>query len=226
MKYTSRFSQIPQKSEPKEQAELVNQILYGEHFEVLEQVGNWLKVKTTHDHYIGFIDSLFLNECSFQEHPFSISSSQEIELKHGKIQIPEGGFGLEEESEIAPLAIRAHQWLGTPYLWGGKTKWGVDCSGLIQVLMRPFFPNFPRDAFQQFPLGKEIEFSQLEDGDIAFFEKNDKIHHVGIIVDQGTQIIHSSGFVKKNELCADGIKNEKGEITHIFAGARRFPLGR
>ncbi|MFT5337872.1 MAG: cell wall-associated NlpC family hydrolase [Sphingobacteriales bacterium] len=226
MKYTSRFSQIPQKAEPKEQSELVNQILYGEHFELIEEAGNWVKVKTTHDHYIGFIDSLFLDQCPFEEQPNAVVQAQDIHLKHGIIQIPEGGFSTEESHTILPIAERAYQWLGTPYLWGGKTKWGVDCSGLIQVLMRPFFPNFPRDAFQQFPLGKEIEFDQIEEGDIAFFEKNNKIHHVGVLVDKGTHIIHSSGFVKKNELCADGIKNEKGEITHIFAGARRFPLGK
>jgi hypothetical protein len=115
------------------------------------------------------------------------------------------------------------QFLHVPYLWGGKSVFGCDCSGLVQTVMRICGTRLPRDAWQQAQVGKPIPFGESRAGDLAFF-KNEmgKIIHVGILTG-ASGIIHASGYVKMDRVDERGIFSIRGNrITHQMAETRRI----
>lgn len=141
---------------------------------------------------------------------------------HARVMLPDGREGFVVKSSITPfnqllgrdsvsaegITGRASLLLGVPYLWGGSSSKGVDCSGLVQTV---FFMNgliMPRDADQQALYGDSVDiskdFSKLRTGDLLFFGSRQKISHVAIYKGE-TEYIHSSGMVRINSL--DSTKN-------------------
>jgi hypothetical protein len=120
----------------------------------------------------------------------------------------------------------AKRWLGTPYLWGGVTQAGVDCSGLVQAVYRVHGITMPRDSSLQAAIGSEIEpgsgFDQLRPGDLVFFtEVEECITHVAISLG-GPRIIHSAvanGEVAMNDLSGGSVLEER--LRSISTLARR-----
>ena len=95
-----------------------------------------------------------------------------------------------------------------PYLWGGKSTFGIDCSGLTQQVYKLGGYELPRDAYQQAELGEVLSFvEEAEPGDLAFFDNADgKIIHVGIILGD-YKIIHAHGKVRIDPFDSNGIFN-------------------
>ena len=133
-----------------------------------------------------------------------------------KISLPDGRLGYILNSEIDTLKIvfhkstyrkdllsKAYQMMGVPYLWGGNSSKGNDCSGFTQTVFKAFGEQLPRDARQQALVGKQIQpnesWSNVVSGDLLFFGDGEKVTHVGISIG-GKDFIHQAGKVAINSL--------------------------
>lgn len=240
------LSIVPLRLEPTDTSEMVSQVLFGEHFTVLEKDKKWSKIKIHFDGYEGFIDnkqfkeidqSLF-DELSEAESYYSTEILDFITdqknhlttvpigsrlpfLKDGKFKIAEEEFtydgsyytGKMKKSEIVH---KAFLFLNTPYLWGGKTPFGIDCSGFTQLVYKLCGYSLLRDAKDQATQGEVLSFiEEAEPGDLAFFDNDEGvITHVGIIM-QDYNIIHAHGKVRIDVLDHSGIYNTDTKMhTH------------
>jgi cell wall-associated NlpC family hydrolase len=119
-----------------------------------------------------------------------------------------------------PVVATAREWMGVPYVWGGRTRWGADCSGFVQALYRLHGAKLPRDSDQQAEAGERLEFgtgfAELRAGDLVFFHARDseRIVHVAFSLG-GSLILHAAegnGQVKADDLAGDS------ELERSLAG--------
>jgi hypothetical protein len=235
---------IPLRAEPSDRSEIVSQILFGEHFEIIETRNQWSKIKLYFDDYEGWVDSKqyqIISEKSFKElskdaiilnsdlveyvsNPFNILlpiplGASVSFLHHSEINIENFEFEGLRVSGIKPksdLITTSFLYLNAPYLWGGKTPFGIDCSGFTQMVYKLNGYKLLRDASQQSTQGEVLSFiEESEPGDLAFFDNEEgKIIHVGIIM-ENNYIIHASGKVRIDRLDHLGIYNaEQNRHTH------------
>ena len=238
------LANIPLRIEPSDRSELVSQVLFGEHFTVLEKNQKWSKIRLFFDDYEGWIDNkqyATISEEQFEQLSVDniVLSSDLIEYitspKNLLIPIPlgsslsflnyeainSGSFSFEglKISGVKPkqnLINTAFMYLNAPYLWGGKTPFGIDCSGFTQMVYKLNGYKLFRDASQQANQGEALSFiEESEPGDLAFFDNDEgNIVHVGIIMDDN-YIIHASGKVRIDRLDHLGIYNaEANKHTH------------
>ncbi len=126
-----------------------------------------------------------------------------------------GPFSKKPETRTH-LVEFAYQYLNAPYLWGGRTPLGIDCSGFTQMVYRLAGYSLPRDSAEQAAHGITLSFiEESEPGDLAFFDNEEgTITHVGIILSDN-YIIHASGKVRLDRLDQTGIFNaEQRAHTH------------
>lgn len=238
----------PVRAEASDRSEMITQLLFGEVVTIEEEGFPWFKIKTFSDNYEGFIDHKHVHYLSDKEVnrwldgiTYLTNREMEIITPWGRQFIPKGSFvpyqtdgafniGADHFSFLggyahdnrSPFEI-AHDYLNTPYLWGGKSPFGIDCSGLTQVVFRFHDINLPRDAYQQADYGMAVDFDDVEVDDIAFFENMDgKIIHVGIIGPENV-IIHAAGRVRIDKLTEKGIINSETEqLTHTLHSIKRM----
>lgn len=128
---------------------------------------------------------------------------------------------ISKEKIRKQIAENALDYLNTPYLWGGRSIFGIDCSGLIQQIFRSVGYYLPRDAYQQAEKGKLVDFDAKKQGDLAFFMRENKVIHVGIVL-KNDKIIHARGQVRIDKLTNIGILDDTNEYSHQLAFIKRI----
>ncbi|WP_166923695.1 C40 family peptidase [Flavobacterium poyangense] len=236
---------VPVRSEPSDRSEIVTQLLFGEHLEILERQNQWARIRIQFDDYEGWVDSKqyqVISEANFNQLsseaiilnadlidyitspdsnlllPIPIGASLSF-LNNSEINTSNFDFEGTKTSGIKPksaLINTAFMYLNAPYLWGGKTPFGIDCSGFTQMVYKLNGYKIHRDASQQALEGQPLSFiEESEAGDLAFFDNDEgNITHVGIIM-ENNYIIHASGKVRIDRLDHLGIYNpEINKHTH------------
>jgi hypothetical protein len=208
----------PMKAGPAHQSEQVSQLLCGEPVLLLENVGEWSLVETEHQ-YRAYVRTAHLMPVNLQKlesyHGFCASGLRAANSLFASIpafhwEEPGMKFSGPSQSEANELSFgqqiteAAKQFLNVPYVWGGKTPFGLDCSGLVQLVFNLAGFSFPRDAWQQAEKGDELALPvagrQAEPGDLLFFKRPEKrIHHVAISLG-GDRYIHASEWVRIESL--------------------------
>lgn len=241
------LSVIPVRSENRDESEIVTQMLFGETAIVINKEKQWVKIKMHHDGYQGWVDQKQLLTLSPEEQEGWLQKSTRLahdcrlvtnelgvfpvlkgallpnqkEFQFGKINFQrQDNSAYFEEKDVASIAM---SYLNAPYLWGGRTRSGIDCSGFTQMVFAFLGKEIPRDASQQINCGSAVLFEDAKVGDLVFFQNdNGKIHHVGILLQQ-SKIIHASGRVRIDLLTKEGIvHDESKKLTHQLASIQRI----
>ncbi len=157
------------------------------------------------------------------ELPFYNPSSNSFKIGRKNFLLdgnPETGA---EIASVDSVLHTAEKFLNVPYLWGGRSVFGTDCSGFTQIVFKINHIQLPRDASQQVFSGKSVRrFENARPGDLAFFSNEEgKICHVGIIMTDD-KIIHASGQVRIDQIDSSGIFNTvKQNYSHHLKCIRR-----
>jgi len=225
--------------EPSDKSELISQLLYGNHFKIIDQRKLWCKIRVAYDGYEGWIDKKQYFDLTLEQYQNIDNNNPEysadlIEYVQSKdkelllitigsslngLSILEHHFDGTKVSGIKDkpsLVKTAFSFLNAPYLWGGNTPLGIDCSGFTQLVYKLNGYKLLRDVKQQATQGDALSFIEESDpGDLVFFDDAEgNIIHVGIIL-KDNYIIHAYGKVRIDRLDHSGIYNaETRNHTH------------
>lgn len=232
------LSIVPLRAEPSDQSEMISQVLFGDYFTIIEKNKSWSKVKIAFDDCEGYIDNkqfIEINQTQFislseSEHSYAAEIvAFSTHTKKDFFTIPLGAhlpnydnkqFQINSETyhfdgsvlkgclPKSELLQKAYVYLNSPFLWGGKTPFGIDCSGFTQMVYKLCGYKLLRNAKEQATQGEVLSFiEESEPGDLAFFDNEDgEIIHVGIILNNYA-IMHAHGKVRIDTLDHSGIYN-------------------
>lgn len=213
---------VPLRRDAGDASEMVSQGLLGETFLILEETERWMRIELAHDGYQGWVSRNQMVETDAAEHiswthhaerkrsafhTYRVSNGHETLLvpcgapvitTPAGIELPNGAW--ERVTPRHPvlehsLLDTALNLQGAPYLWGGRSDAGIDCSGFVQLVFGLHGYELPRDAWQQhaFAAHKGTTLDHAEAGDILYFSYAEgKIHHVGFYLGDG-YALHASG---------------------------------
>lgn len=230
---------IPLRKENNHRSEMVSQLLYGDCYKIIEKRKNWDKIRMEWDGYEGWIDQN-------QVYKTSKESFDKITNAHVMVSTDLVNYITTQDNLLFPILIgsdlramktlqhqfegeshrpeknkkiltsTAYLFLNAPYLWGGRTLMGIDCSGFTQMVYKINGIKLSRDAHQQALQGQTLSFiEESEAGDLAFFDDEEgNIKHVGLLL-ENHHIIHASGTVRIDRIDQSGIFNVETQIhTH------------
>lgn len=225
------LSIIPLRNEPLHTSELCSQVLYGEHFKVLEKRKYWSKIRLAYDNFEGWLDNTqytIVDQLTYQkihkEQPKLSGDLVEFiyDDNHSLLPVTLGsninalsylsgnfdGQTLEGKQPKTNIVSCALNYINAPFLWGGKTPFGIDSSGLTQMVYKLNGYSLLRTASQQSTQGEALSFiEESEAGDLAFFDDDlGNIVHVGIMMPDN-YIIHAYGKVRIDRIDHTGIFN-------------------
>lgn len=251
-----QLSVIPIRAKASDKSEMVNQLLFGDTFHILEQDRQWIHIQSSHDQYKGWIDEkqfIPLSPAEYQDlqnqapvyaletvspvlhiaEYFPILLGSRLPYFNGrKAQFCNRSYSYlgettsnmtQDKASSQQIIAHAFKYLHAPYLWGGRSPFGIDCSGLTQMAFQMGNISLPRDAYQQAEIGTTIEdFGAIRAGDLAFFHNNEaKIIHVGIVLNHNN-ILHASGKVRVDKLHESGIFNvDTKKYSHKLSLVKR-----
>ena len=230
------LSVVPVRKEPSHRAELVTQLLFGETYEVVKSQRDWVNVKCSFDDYEGWLhvrQHTHLGEEDFHSAAASdlgvvtglfgmvssggkskaVAAGSSLPLFDGEaFQIAGKKYKLEGEAvkfgdHVPGLLERvALRFLDAPYLWGGRSPFGIDCSAFVQVVFKCLGVALKRDTVQQVGLGTPVQnIDNALPGDLAFFhDQSGKLIHVGILLSE-RRLIHGIGRVRMDKIDLGGI---------------------
>jgi hypothetical protein len=230
----------PLRSEPNHRSEMVSQLLLGEVVTCQENSGDFVLIRNQYDEYTGWcqrsqllliegLAAAFIQPATWNGFPMQVPLGAPV---GNLLQLNFPGFTYEgklqaagelpfDKTTILSVIQSYHQ---VPYLWGGKSVFGIDCSGFCQQVYRFFGKRIPRDASQQALVGEMVGFlEEAQCGDLAFFESEEgKITHVGLLL-TSREIMHASGKVRVDDIDQWGIINrDTGQRTHTLRLIRRY----
>lgn len=243
----------PVRSEPSHRSEQTSQLLFGEVCELLERAEDFVRIRILYDNYEGWCQLAQLEEAVFElaekNNRLAGEWINKINVHGEDMYVPFGSsLGVSDDEKdyfkkhdlmfegtfidparnannISLVKRYAFTFLNTPYLWGGRSVFGIDCSGFTQLVFKCINIPLLRDAYQQATQGKTIDsLEEAKCGDAAFFDNDaGKITHVGILLDSKT-IIHASGKVRVDDMNDFGIIN-RHKRTHNLKMIKRFTEG-
>jgi gamma-D-glutamyl-L-lysine dipeptidyl-peptidase len=252
------LSVVPCRREPSGKSEMVTQLLFGEHYSVLNQQEDWLRIRTAMDEYECWIsikqhntlaertfhqiqkhkprftaDLVYIIHDKSSGRSFPVTAGCHLPFADERHQMEFDGYSFSYDGAVADLQVRkkandilstAFLFLHAPYLWGGRSPFGIDCSGFTQLVFRLNGYKLPRDSQQQVEQGETLNFAdEASAGDLAFFDNAEgKIVHVGILIGKD-QIIHASGSVRIDRFDHYGIHNqEMRKYSHSLRVIKRI----
>ncbi len=248
------LSTVPVRENPSEKSQMVNQLLFGDAVKVEDRFKAWYFIQSIHDNYAGWVakQQLFLMEAEHFEKYLSLDKSyvfSEVALIQSETassmwlsmgstiatlnttdfsdisyRIVSGEVVSSEKKPVATLLQVAKKYLNVPYLWGGRSFFGLDCSGFTQIVFKMCGYDLPRDSSKQAQTGKSLYLIEEADaGDLLFFgEEEGHITHVGILIDK-QHLIHASGKVRIDKIDHYGIFDEQlGLYTHQLRAIQKI----
>ena len=214
----------------------------------------WFRIKNYYDEYEGWIDvkqhypvsEEYFDQINNSDYKITLDYTSTILYKKQVIHIVLGSvlpiatnelFKMEEQlafngeskslnqkRDYDFIKLIAYRYINVPYLWGGKSPFGIDCSGFTQQVYKIAGYKLQRDARKQVLQGESIKsFSDALPGDLVFFKNEEgRVNHVGIFL-EGNEVIHASGKVRVDKIDEKGIYDvERQEYTHNFTATRRI----
>ncbi len=233
------LSIVPIRAANSHESEMVSQVLYGEHFKIIDERVGWSKIRLAFDGFEGWIDKN--QHLKFSETDYEVLCEKNLCLSSDLIEyitdengllmtIPMGsslnfveevghnfeGISINSGKPKEHLIETAMMYLNAPHCWGGRTPFGIDCSGFVQMVYKLNGYKLNRLAAEQAKQGEPLSFiEESEPGDLAFFDDNEGvIKHVGLIM-KDNYIIHVDGKVRIDRIDHSGIFNtELRKHTH------------